>query len=150
MAQPQADDVIYRLHTCSYTEMRAEMGAGIRTSLGAPRWKLKYDIADVIKEITPNRDFLQAPKHEFRRLYIAKLRLTGTEKLARRFAAAAEALGTPDLVLLCFDKLYEEGNWCHRTIFAQWWHDETGETVTELGRVWAPPPPASPITDPMF
>jgi hypothetical protein len=38
-----------------------------------------------------------------------------------------------DAVLLCYEDVRKEGVWCHRQLFSQWWEEQTGQVVTELG-----------------
>jgi len=35
--------------------------------------------------------------------------------------------------LLCYESLGKPGVFCHRQIFAEWWREQTGEVVSELG-----------------
>ena len=37
-----------------------------------------------------------------------------------------------ELVLLCFEDIRIPSDWCHRTVFAQWWAEKTGEIIEEL------------------
>jgi hypothetical protein len=123
-------EIEMQLATCSYTEMATDKGVAIRTSLGAPRWKLKYDIAGNIRAISPASAYLKKPFEEYRAAYRAQLEFFGVDSIRAELAK----FGDGPLVLLCFEKLWEPGNWCHRTLFAQWWQEQTGETVPELGR----------------
>ena len=36
------------------------------------------------------------------------------------------------LVLLCYEDLRKPDQWCHRTLFAEWWQKMTGEVINEL------------------
>ena len=35
------------------------------------------------------------------------------------------------MILLCYEDVTNPDEWCHRTVFAKWWEDNTGETVEE-------------------
>ena len=37
-----------------------------------------------------------------------------------------------ELVLLCYEDVRVPGDWCHRTVFAEWWAEQTGELIEEL------------------
>lgn len=37
-----------------------------------------------------------------------------------------------DLVLLCYEDVRIPEDWCHRTVFAEWWVENTGEIIEEL------------------
>ena len=46
--------------------------------------------------------------------------------------AACEQPGK-DTVLLCYEDVRKgESDWCHRTMFAKWWFERTGEVIAEL------------------
>ena len=45
--------------------------------------------------------------------------------------AMAEVEGK-DLVLLCYEDVRNLEDWCHRTMFAQWYCEHTGEIIEEL------------------
>ena len=50
----------------------------------------------------------------------------------RKLLAGYELLGR-DVVLLCYEDVRKgESDWCHRTIFADWWQEKTGEVIPEL------------------
>jgi hypothetical protein len=36
------------------------------------------------------------------------------------------------VVLLCFEDLRKPGEWCHRSMFAEWYEKQTGKKVVEL------------------
>lgn len=130
--------------TCTYQEFDPGYGTPVRSTVGFPRFKLRYDLAGNWPEAAPERAwFSSAPYDVFRDRYRAKLDQTGVEG----FRVKARNLGiqtltlNPDtdqldkpIVLLCFDKLWQDGTWCHRTMFGEWWTDMTGEEVPEFGR----------------
>ncbi|HEU5032739.1 MAG TPA: hypothetical protein VFV01_48005 [Spirillospora sp.] len=130
----------YRLHTCSYSEYRPGMGVGVRASLGTPRWIKRETPWPYVREIAPHGSYLNVPSlAEFYDRYLHQLETHGAARIGRRFAEIAAAHPGPevvDLVLLCFEKLSKAGAECHRTFFARWWTEQTGEQVDELG---APP-----------
>lgn len=131
-----------KLATCTYQEFTPAMGIPIRTTVGHPRFKLSYQLAGHARLITPTRPMLGLPEDAYTLTYRRHLDAAGVDRILAELAAIA-ATGEPGrtLVLLCFDRLNVEGNWCHRTFFATWFQEKTGQDVPELG---ARPCPASP------
>jgi hypothetical protein len=126
------------LATSRYSNHELIIASGmrpIRTSIGFPRFKLKYELAGVIRALMPTRPMLKLPRPEYEALYLGKLDQVGIEELQRQF----EELD-PDgkgLVLLCFEDLTKPGEWCHRRMFATWFEERTGQAVPELvDEVW--------------
>lgn len=126
-----------RLATCSYTEFRPDMGTPIRFTVGYPRFlKLDYKIAGWARLISPTKDMLSLPKDAYTLAYRRILAGAGVDAIRRQLADLTD--GTDVAVLLCFERLNERAknggeNWCHRTMFAAWWQERTGEEVLELG-----------------
>lgn len=103
-------------------------------SLGAPKWPLGYKIEEQCYTLAPTGAMLSMPYEQYRAMYFGKLNGFGPDKvkyLVNRMRAAAEKQGK-ELVLLCFEDVRVEDQWCHRTLFAEWWKDLTGETIREL------------------
>lgn len=140
-----------KLATCSYTEFRPGMGNPVRTTVGATRWPLPYQLAGHARLITPTRDMLKIEAQDaYEFSYRRMLNGNGIDAVRRELLSIAGAvdLDTP-LVLLCFDKLgvlTPPDNWCHRLHFAKWWTEQTGEEVPELGATRAPAAPPRPPT----
>ena len=58
----------------------------------------------------------------------------GTDRIidkVEKMNAEARAEGK-ELVLLCYEDVRVPGGWCHRTVFAEWWAEQTGELIEEL------------------
>jgi hypothetical protein len=132
--------MIIELFTTRYQQFRPGMGVPIRTSNGAPRWKLKYPIDHVMKELAPDWATMRYAKPEFTEAYFGKLDKVGPTTIAMRFRAIAETENEHRLVLLCFEDLAKPGQWCHRTIFADWWLHRVGDEVREIGPIADPVP----------
>ncbi|MGC4947738.1 hypothetical protein ACLQ2N_16275 [Streptomyces sp. DT224] len=136
-----------RLATCSYVEFRPGMGIPVRSTVGATRWPLPYQLAGHARLVTPTRDMLKIQSRDaYEFSYRRMLNGNGIDAIRRELlgiAAMADADDAP-LVLLCFDqlgKLPPPNNWCHRLMVATWWTEQTGEDVPELGATGAPTPP---------
>lgn len=149
-ANPQQTNEIVRLATCTYQEFAPHMGTPVRTTAGHPRFPLSYRLAGHARLVTPTRDLLSINARDayewgYRRL----LNERGIDAIRNELVAIAGAhdLDSP-LVLLCFDRLDKAplaDAWCHRTMLAAWWTEQTGDEVPELGALpaAAPQPPPS-------
>lgn len=70
----------------------------------------------------------------FKKAYYEKLAGIGEQKIintVRRMEETARREGK-ELVLLCFEDIRIPEDWCHRTVFAEWWMSRTGERIKEL------------------
>jgi hypothetical protein len=123
------------LATCSYKEFRPADGVPVRTSNGAPRWRLPYRIEHVCRPLIPEWASVKAkvPLDVFEVRYRACLDTIGVDAIAEALTAIADQAGDHRLVLLCFDDVAQLGDQaCHRRMFARWWTEQTGLDVPEL------------------
>jgi hypothetical protein len=123
------------LFTNRYQKAQPSQGLMVRTTLGAPRFKLRYELDGNLPQLAPSRDIFRKPYGEFRTAYRRHLHILGPKHILEAIEAIRKASSRPDeqrMVLLCFDDLSKEGAWCHRTMFAEWWLEKTGEEVREL------------------
>lgn len=120
------------LFTNRYQAFQPTQGVPVRITLGAPRFKLAYPLTHSVRELAPRRDYLSRPEPEFTTAYRADLDQLGPVRIAERLRQITEAEGDHRLVLLCFEDLSDPKQWCHRTVFASWWKDVTGDAVREL------------------
>ncbi|NUK14072.1 hypothetical protein [Streptomyces lunaelactis] len=120
------------LFTNRYQAFRPPQGVPVRITLGAPRFKLAYPLAHVVRELAPRREYFSKPLPEFTAAYRADLDRLGAAPIAERLREIADAEEDHRLVLLCFEDLTDPVQWCHRGIFATWWKDVTGDAVREL------------------
>jgi hypothetical protein len=139
--------------TCTYSEFKPDMGIPVRTTVGAPRWFPHKDMAHW-KNASPLPYMLNMPIDQYREHYLAMLDKHGADVLyddahfiQQQFEQQSK-YPSDRVVILCFDNLSKPGNWCHRTMWAQWWTRNTGFDVEELGKTLpqAPPPPPPPPT----
>lgn len=125
--------------TCSYSEYSPKLGAAVRASRGAPKW-FPYPYA-FWEAPTPEWYMLKMEDQEkYRKSYLGKLDSVGVEEMLRQRdlilqdqAIRNQGVVPDTLVILCYEKLSMKGKWCHRTMFAEWWEEKTGERVIELG-----------------
>ncbi|MDL2205330.1 hypothetical protein LJC33_00280 [Eubacteriales bacterium OttesenSCG-928-N13] len=115
----------------SNPELRSGNYAAVRVSLGTPKWPLGYQVVGEVKYLMPFGLLgANVRKDNFERLYRQRLDAYGPEKIAA-VLSRFENLGKP-VVLLCYEDVRKPDDWCHRTVFAQWWFEQTGEIVDEL------------------
>ena len=101
----------------------------VRISLGNPRWKTPYQIAGTIKNLMPTRDLLSKNLYydDYKEEYIRILESVGLCAIQKALAEFGK-----NVVLLCFENVTKDENWCHRRIFAEWYEQKTGESIQEL------------------
>ena len=103
-------------------------------SIGTPKWPLGYELQGQCYALAPKGYMMNMEPEPFRKAYFEKLDEIGTKKviaIVRQLQNMAEARGET-LVLLCYEDIRLEDQWCHRTLFAEWWKDKTGEEISEL------------------
>lgn len=120
--------------TCSYTAMKAEYGVAVRTSVGRPRWPLKYPLDEYVRELAPfgliSDPRLKDDMVAFEEAYLARLEVSALlihEKLVNLQAKHGER----PLVLLCFENVHE-GKVCHRLWLSSWLKDRFDLDVPEI------------------
>lgn len=103
-------------------------------SIGQPKFKLGYELREQCYSLAPKGYMLNMDIERFKRAYYEKLEGIGTEKIismVNRLDEKAQREGK-ELVLLCYEDVRVPADWCHRTIFAEWWAEHTGELIEEL------------------
>lgn len=103
-------------------------------SLGAPKFRLEYKLETQCYALAPKGYMMHMGYAEFKDAYIRKLEGIGAEKILDMIAWFDETARRQgkELVLLCFEDIRNPEDWCHRTIFAQWYMEQTGEIIQEL------------------
>lgn len=107
----------------------------VQTSIGDPRWGARPEWET--EHITPTPEVLAtADQGEtiYTRAYLKQLDAIGVEKIRaelQELETEAKKDGR-EVLLCCFECLKKPGQFCHRRIFAWWWHTKTGETISEL------------------
>ena len=82
-------------------------------SLGTPKFPLGYTVEQQCYSLAPKGYMLRMELEKF------------TEEYYRKQEGK-------DLVLLCYEDVRIPEDWCHRTVFAQWYCEMTGEIIEEL------------------
>lgn len=118
----------------SNPELKKGIYTAVRISIGTPRWQLGYKLAGAIKDLMPFGLF-KDPRYNdyetFKPAYFARLDKVGLQNIAKQIKDLSE--DGKDVVLLCYEDIRKgPDNWCHRTVFAEWWKARTGEEIEEL------------------
>ena len=92
----------------SNKELRNDGYYPVGISVGKPRFSTGYEIREQCYALAPRYDMLKLGYEEYKAEYFKKL------------------------VLLCFEDIRKPENWCHRTLFAEWWLAHTGEVIEEM------------------
>lgn len=103
-------------------------------SIGQPKWPLGFELREQCFSLAPKGYMLNMDQEKFKPAYYSKLEAIGTDKIidmVGRLETRARNEGK-DLVLLCYEDIRVEGEWCHRSVFAEWWLEHTGEVIEEL------------------
>ena len=109
--------------------------APVATTVGKPKFQLRYDLAGACALIAPLGVFGRGlSEEEFEAGYRERLDRFGVDQIRAELATLTG--DRPGCVLLCFCDL--EKSCCHRRLFARWWKERTGEEVAELERESAP------------
>jgi len=128
------------IYTSRYQNQNGIIGSGgiaVGITVGTPRFKKRYE-ATYARNLAPERAWFELPRPEFETIYRAKLNDLGFSSIAAQLGDISEANGNRPLVLLCFEDITQEDEWCHREIFAEWWHKHSGQTVEELPELRGP------------
>ncbi|MCL2005878.1 MAG: hypothetical protein FWG73_06900 [Planctomycetaceae bacterium] len=68
-------------------------------------------------------------KDEYSKLYRQQLDDLGIESVQ---ALLSDLYCGKPIVLLCYEDLRNPANWCHRTMFAEWYKEQTGCEILEI------------------
>lgn len=132
----EGDTVPVTIATASWFAYRPDMGLAIRASLGMPKKGFAHPLEE-LRVATPHPSYFRASDEEFERRFLEQLNRAGVVTIRRKLQEFADSHGATTVVLLCFERDRAD---CHRGMFAQWWEDQTGERIEELGyRPTAPP-----------
>ena len=115
--------------TCSWRAYTPDMGVPVRVTLGRPPGWFRYEHEEVRLLAPPGYAFRLGDWDEFRRKYRHHLYRTTVPRMRHAFAEIAERHPGKTLVLCCFEARIED---CHRGLWAEWWHEQTGEHVPEV------------------
>ncbi len=98
-------------------------------SRGAPRFRVGYRYRRLM-ELAPDGWMLSIESDErFEKVYRAKLNNLGVEKIGALLTKISDEEDGKALALLCYEA---DPARCHRSAFAAWWTEQTGQEVPEL------------------
>lgn len=101
----------------------------VRTTRGAPRFRLAYSLDAELEEIKPPPHvFGLTELAQFRPRYEAHLREVGAQRIQSRLQELEAQAGDRPVMLLCFCDL-ESASFCHRRVFAWWYAKQPGGRV---------------------
>ena len=115
-------------------ELRNDGYYPVGISLGKPKYQTGYEIREQCYALAPKGHMLKMAYEPYREAYFKKLEEIGADKIigiVQRMDERAQEEGKT-LVLLCFEDIRKPDQWCHRTLFAEWWQKMTGEVINEL------------------
>lgn len=121
------------IYTSRYANPKLKSGDYIVVAIsrGLPKYPLSYSVAGTILPLAPAGYLMHEYDREvFRRKYrfqLNKLGIVGVMLELERY----QNLGK-DIVLCCYEDLRNPELFCHRTCFAEWWLEQTGEVIQEL------------------
>lgn len=118
----------------SNKELQSDKYYPVGISIGTPKFHLGYTLREQCYSLAPKGYMLNMDIERFKSAYYEKLEGIGTEKIigmVNRLDERAQSEGK-ELVLLCFEDVRIPEDWCHRTVFAEWWAENTGEVIEEL------------------
>lgn len=124
------------IYTSRYSnkELQSDKYYPVGISLGTPKFSLGYELRGHCYSLAPKGYMFNLEPEPFKEAYYKKLYNIGSEKIKDmviRFDKAAQQEGK-ELVLLCYEDIRIPSDWCHRSVFADWWAENTGEIIEEL------------------
>lgn len=121
------------IYTSRYSnpELRSGNYTAVRISIGTPRWDIGFPLAGEIKDLMPFGLLDVEDSAIFKARYFEALNKKDVARIKNQLQKF-ETLGK-SVVLLCYENIRKgDSNWCHRTMFAKWWLNQTGEKIFEL------------------
>lgn len=104
-------------------------------SLGTPKFPLGYIIEQQCYSLAPKGYMLRMELEKFTEEYYRKLEGIGSDRIidmVMRFEKTAADEGK-ELVLLCYEDVRIPEDWCHRTVFAQWYCGNSAGRILLFG-----------------
>lgn len=98
-------------------------------SRGTPRFPVRYRYRRLPDLYPDGWMFGIEDDARFNEAYRKKLDRLGADRIAEGLARISREEGGADLALLCYEA---DPARCHRSAFASWWRERTGEVVEEL------------------
>ncbi len=100
-------------------------------SRGTPRFPVGYRYRRFPDLYPDGWMFSIEDDSRFNEAYRKKLDRIGVDRIAEGLARISRKEGGADLCLLCYEA---DPGQCHRSAFAAWWFEQTGQRVEELAQ----------------
>jgi len=97
-------------------------------SRDAPKFRVGYRYRR-LPDLYPDGWMLGIEDDRFEKVYRAKLDGIGVDRITAQLARISDEEGGKPLCLLCYEA---DPALCHRSAFARWWFEQTGQRVEEL------------------
>lgn len=123
-----------RMHVKTYAnrchDFTPSQGIPARMTYGSPGRRLPYTITASAKTVTPGRWFMEGTDEESTERHRSMPDSHGVARIGTEPETISRPNGGKDIVLPCFDDVGK--GLCHRTVFARWRQEKTGEEVKGL------------------
>jgi uncharacterized protein (DUF488 family) len=120
-----------------HPQVKKSVQDGEAVAVGITLYGLKrsygYALTDSIKELAPDRKlFLVDDYDAFYEPFMSRLENTWPVAESRLLGVMSDNPGK-DVILLCFDRLDRDGDWCHRQLVAEFISKKWAVEVGEIG-----------------
>jgi hypothetical protein len=122
----------HAFHRGAQPALDGQLLVPVRTSAGNPRFIPGAGQWPRCNEIVPWNLLRIEDRGEFTARYRGRLETHGAVAIGVRLREIHEQHDGRPLALLCYEDLTQPGLYCHRRLFADWWHEQTGEVIPEL------------------
>lgn len=96
-----------------------------------PKYPTGYWISGNLRILAPSWSlFRENDRERFESGYWDQLERTGLRKIKMALNSIDDE--GKDVVLCCYEDVRDPKQFCHRTVFAKWWEEKTGEAIPEL------------------
>ena len=103
----------------------------VSISRGQPKWTVGFEYRRAMLLAPSRQTFDLEDDADFEAAYLAELEEIGVQKITDLLKKISDEEGGRDLALLCYEADPAD---CHRSMFAHWWFEQTGQVVEELQR----------------
>jgi hypothetical protein len=134
--QPASSETLPEVYTSRYMAsevLSSGLVVPVHISMYPPEplmGELTYELEHTVRELIPERR-MYGDWREFSPTFWRHLDGIGPERVLARLRAIGTAHDGKPMALCCYEDL-PKGQMCHRTIFAAWWREQSGQEVCEL------------------
>lgn len=119
--------MIYTSYFAKHKKGADDKTAYLSIAVGNPKYEVPYEIID-IKILKPYGIFGKYHGEEYKKKYFERLNSYGVDKIMHEIERLSK--GKENVLLMCHEKNKMD---CHRSMFAEWWLEQTGEIIEEWG-----------------